>query len=332
MIWHRRAVHMGAIVFTGLSMLAAPALAQRVAADYPNKALRVIVNYTPGGPTDLTARTLALKMSELLGQQVIVDNRPSSSGVIGSQTVARAAPDGYTLMLSTSGHTSTIAATQGDKLPFDPFRDFTPISLVVKQTQMMIAHPSLGAKTVADVVRIAKAKPGELNYGSVGIGNTGHLALELLCRLADIKMVHVPYKGTAPALTDLMSGRVQLMLNSMPTVLPYVKSGKLVALSVGTLKRNPAAPDVPTMIESGFPGWEVLTWYGMFGPAKMPMPLVSRLNSVINRAISDPATSKSLSSQGAEPAGSTPEALAKLMRDEYERWTRLIREANILLE
>jgi tripartite-type tricarboxylate transporter receptor subunit TctC len=331
---HTRRIALAALgSMTAIATLASPAAwGQTTTAAFPNRAIRIIVNYPPGGPTDLTARTVAPKMGELLGQQVIVDNRPSASGVIGTQAVAKAAPDGHTLMNSSSGHTSSIAATQGAKLPFDPFRDLTPISLLVKQTQMMIAHPSLGAKNVQDVVRIAKARPGEISYGSVGAGGTGHLALELLCLLADIRMVHIPYKGTSPAMTDLLAGRVQLMLNSMPTVLPYVKSGKLVGLSVGTTTRNPAAPDVPTMIESGFPGWEVLTWYGMFGPAKLPQPIVTRLNTTIQQTLTDPEVARILASQGAEPGGSSPEALAKLMRDEYERWTRVIREAKITLE
>ena len=328
-IGHRRYSGTRLIVFGALLLAGAPAMAQGKQGGYPNRPVRFIVNYPPGGPTDLTARTLAPRLLDLLGQQFIVNNRPSASGAIGSQMVAKASPDGYTVMLSTSGQTSVIAATRGSKLPFDPFRDFTPVSLLVKQTQLMIAHTSVGVRSVADVVKLAKAKPKELTYASVGQGGTGHLAFELLSLMAGVELTHVPYKGTAAALADLTAGRVQLFLSSMPTVLQHVKAGKLVMLSVGTTTRNPLIPEVPTMIEAGFPGWEVLTWYGMFAPARTPSGIVSRLNAVVNRALADPEVIRALTSQGAEPAGSTPEGLGKLMRDEYERWTKLVRDANL---
>lgn len=305
------------------------AIAQTSGGAFPDRPIRLIVNYPPGGPTDLTARTLAPKMQQLLGQQVIVDNRPSSLGAIGSQLLTKASPDGHTLLLSTSGHTSVIAATRGQKLPFDPFREFAPVSLLVKQTQLMVAHPSVGVRSVAELVKLAKAKPKEVVFASVGAGGTGHLAFELLMHLTGIEMTHVPYKGTAPALADLTTGRVHLMLNSMPTVLQHVKAGKLVMLSVGTTARNPVIPEVPTMIESGFPGWEVLTWYGMFAPAKTPGAIVARLNATINQVLADPEAIKALTTQGAEPAGGAPAVLGNLMRAEYERWARLIRDAKL---
>lgn len=317
------------LVAASILFSAPAAIAQTASGVYPDRPIRMIVNYPPGGPTDLTARTLAPKLQQLFGQQVIVDNRPSSLGAIGSQMLSKAAPDGHTLMLSTSGQTSVIAATRGQKLPFDPFRDFAPVCLVVKQTQLMVAHPSIGVRTVADVVKLAKAKPKEIVFASVGAGGTGHLAFELLMHLTGIEMTHVPYKGTAPALADLTTGRVHLMLNSMPTVLQHVKAGKLVMLSVGTTVRNPVIPEVPTMIESGFPGWEVLTWYGVFAPAKTPAAIVTKLNTAINQVLTDPEAMKALTSQGAEPAGGAPDVLGNLMRGEYERWTKLARDAKL---
>lgn len=329
---HAYSKRLRTFIAMSIALNALGAGAQPTAGVYPERPLRLIVNYPPGGPTDLTARTLAPRMQQILGQQVIVDNRPSSLGAIGSQMLSKATPDGHTLLLSSSGHTSVIAATRGNRLPFDPFREFAAVCLLVKQTQLMVAHPSVGVRTVADVVKLAKAKPREVVFASVGAGGTGHLAFELLMHLTGIEMTHVPYKGTAPALADLTTGRVHLMLNSMPTVLQHVKAGKLVMLSVGTTTRNPVIPEVPTMIESGFPGWEVLTWYGMFVPAKTPAAIVGRLNAAINTALADAEVIRALTSQGAEPAGGPPEVLGTLMRGEYERWSRLIREARLKFE
>lgn len=317
-----------ALCAAGIAMVSQLAAAQA----YPTKTVRIIVNYTPGGPTDLVARTVGVKMGEILGQTFVVDNMPSANGAIGTQAAARAAPDGYTLLFTTAGHTAVVAALYSERLPFDPFRDIAPISLLVNSTQIIVVHPSLNVKTIAELVKLAKAKPGQLNFGSVGVGSPNHLGIEMLKSMAKIDMVHVPYKGTAPAMQDLLAGRVQLMLNSMATVVPFIKSGKLVALAVGTTTRSPAAPDVPTMLESGFPGYEVSTWYAMFAPMKTPAPIIGRLNTVINQVLADPQISKTLASQGAEPAGSTPEFVAKLMRDEYGRWKKVIAEAKIVVE
>ncbi len=299
---------------------------------YPNKTVKIIVNYTPGGPTDLVARTVGTKMGEVLGQSFVIENMPSANGAIGTVAAARAAPDGYTLLFGTAGHTSIVGALQGDKLPFDPFKDITPVGQLVNSTQIIVAHPSLNIKTIADLVALAKAKPGQLNFGSVGIGSGNHLGMELLKFMAKIDMVHVPYKGTAPVMQDLLAGRVQLMLNSMATVVPYMKSGKLVALAVGSTTRSRAAPEVPTMIESGYPGFEVGTWYALFAPAKTPAPIIGRLNGVIHQVLADPQTAQTLISQGAEPASSTPEFVSKLMRDEFERWKKVIAAAKIVAE
>ena len=299
---------------------------------YPSKTVRVVINYTPGGPSDLVARTVAARMSEILGQSFVVDNMPSANGAVGTLAVVRAAPDGHTLLISSAGHTSLVAALYSEKLPFDPFRDMAPVGMLLSSTQMIVAHPSLNVKTIAELVRMAKSKPGQINYGSVGVGSPNHLGIELLKSTAGIDMLHVPYKGTAQVMQDLVAGRVQLMLNSMATVVPFTRSGKLVPLAVGSPARSSAAPDVPTMIESGFPGFEVSTWWSMFAPLKTPAPIIARLNSVTHQVLADPQLAKTFSAQGAEPAASTPEFVTRLMREEYDRWRKVIADAKIVAE
>jgi len=321
------------VILKALCAIGIALASQLVAAQaYPSKPVRIIVNYPPGGPTDLVARMVGAKIGEILGQSFVIENQPGANGAIGTLNAARSAPDGYTLLFGTSGHTSIVAALYAERLPFDPFRDITPISLLVNSTQVIVAHPTLNVKTIADLVKLAKAKPGQLNYGSVGIGSGNHLGIELLKSMAGIDMVHIPYKGTAQVMQDLLAGRVQLMLNSTATVVPAIKSGKLVALAVGSTARSAAIPDVPTMIEAGFPGYDVSTWYALFAPAKTPAAIIDRLNLAINQALLDPQLAKTLASQGADPAGSTPEFVAKLMRDEYERWRKVIAEAKIVAE
>lgn len=321
------------VILKALCAIGVALASQLVAAQaYPSKPVRIIVNYPPGGPTDLVARTVGAKMGEILGQSFVIENLPGANGAIGTLNAARSAPDGYTLLFGTSGHTSIVAALYAERLPFDPFKDITPISLLVNSTQAIVAHPSLNVKTIADLVTLAKAKPGQLNYGSVGIGSGNHLGIELLKSMAKIDMVHVPYKGTAQVMLDLLAGRVQLMLNSVATVLPAIKSGKLVALAVGSKARSYAIPDVPTMIEAGFPGYDVSTWFALFAPAKTPAAIIDRLNAATNQALVDPRLAKTLASAGADPTGSTPDYLAKLMRDEYERWRKVIAEAKIVVD
>jgi len=305
---------------------------QATAQNYPARQVRIVVNYTPGGPTDLVARTVGSKMGEILGQPFVIENMPSNNGSIGTQNVARSAPDGYSLLFSTAGHTSVAAALWGDKLGFDPFKDITPISMLVMSTQMIVAHPSLGVKNIAELVALAKAKPGQLNFGSVGIGSSNQLGIELLKSMAKIDMVHVPYKGTAPAMQDLLAGRVQLMLNSMATVIPLVRTGKLIGLAVGTTKRSSAAPDIPTMEELGYAGYQVSTWYALFAPSRTPAAIIGKLNPVVHQVLANPQIAKTLNDQGAEPAGSTPESVSKLMREEYERWKKVIADAKIIAE
>ncbi len=299
---------------------------------FPTKPVRIIMNYTPGGPTDLIARTVGGKLQELTGQPFLIENMPSATGAVGTQAMARSAPDGYTMMYSTPGHTTMGLALYEEKLGFDPFRDITPVAMLVNSTQMIVAHPALGVKSIPELVALAKSKPGQLNYGSVGVGTSTQLGIELLKSMAGIDMVHVPYKGTAPVMQDLLAGRVHVVLNSLPTIIQYVRAGKLVALAVGSTTRSAAAPDIPTMEELGYKGFQVSTWGAFFVPAKTPAAIVARLNALTNQALVDPQVVKTLTAQGTELTPTTTEAFSRLMREEYERWKKVIIEAKIAPE
>jgi len=313
---------------TAATALCAPAA---WAQPYPAKPIRMIVHFPPGGPTDLVARAIGQKLTEAWGPQVVIDNRPSAGGVIGVETVVRAPPDGYTLLFATGGSMS-IAPALGTKLPYNVFTDLSPISLVVINPQILVMHPSVQANSVRDLIKLAKAKPGALNYASVGPGSPQHLGGEMLKTMAGIDMVHIPYKGTAPAITDLLGGQVSLMFNSMPSVLQHVKSGRLKGIAVSTAKRSPAAPDIPTVAEAGVPGFNYATWYGIFGPAGMPKPIVAKLNGEIVRILQDKELAQRLAREGAEPAPGTPEELARYMRSEHDQWKKTIAAAKLKIE
>ncbi|MGZ8203935.1 MAG: Bug family tripartite tricarboxylate transporter substrate binding protein [Burkholderiales bacterium] len=307
--------------------LPVPALAQ----SYPSKPIRVIVHFPPGGPTDLVARALGQKLTEAWGQQVVIDNRPGANGIVGVEAVVRAQPDGYTLLFATGGSMS-ISPAVTTKLPYNVFTDLAPISLVVINPQILVLHPSLPAASVRELVKLAKSKPGQLNYASVGPGSPNHLGMELLKHMTGIDMMHIPYKGTAPAVTDLLGGQVSLMFNSMPSVLPHVRSGRLRGIAVGSAMRSPAAPDIPTVAEAGVPGFQYVTWYGLFAPAATPKDLVAKLNAEVVRALSDKEVARKLLNEGAEPAPGTPEALAKYMRSEHEQWKKTIAAAKLKVD
>ena len=298
---------------------------------YPSKPIRWIVTYPPGGPTDFVARAVGAKLGAAWGQQVVIDNRAGAGGALGTELAARAAPDGYTLLFGTSGGL-TINPALISKLPYDPVRDFAPVSLLVINPQILVVHNSVPVNSVKELIAYAKAKPGQLNYASVGQGSPNQLGMELLKTLTGIDMVHVPYKGTGPAVTDLLGGQVQLMFNSMPLVLPLVKSGKLKGLAVGSPQRSPAAPDLPTVAEAGVPGFENVTWYGMFAPARTPAEIITKLNAQVVKILADPEMAQRLASQGAEPRSTTPAELAAFMRVEAVRWGKVIKTAGIKLE
>ena len=295
---------------------------------YPTRPVRLIVPFPPGGPTDLIGRAMAQQLGEAFKQQFIVDNRAGAGSAIGTDIAAKSAPDGYTVLLGTSGGLSVNPALRSN-LPYDAFKDLAPVSLVVVNPQILVFHPSFPANSVRDLIKLARARPGEINYASVGLGSPNHLGMEMLKAMTKIDMVHVPYKGTAPALTDLIAGQVSLLFNSMPAVLPHVASGKLKGIAVGSAKRSPAAPNIPTVAESGVPGFEYVTWYGLYVPTGTPKDIVTRLNQETVRILASPEVARRFSSQGADPEPTTPAQLAKFQREEYERWKNVIRTAKI---
>lgn len=297
---------------------------------YPDKPLRLVIPYTPGGPTDLVGRAIALRLQESLGQQVIVDNRAGGGGVIATEIVARAPADGHTLLLGTPGQLVTLPLLT-PKLPYDAVRDFAPVTQVVTSPQVLVANAKLPASSVAELIAYAKARPGQLNYASVATGGTGHLGMELLKQSAGIDMLHVPYKGTAPALTDMIAGQVQLMFTSLPSVQPHVGAGRLKLLATGAAKRTPAIADTPTVAET-IPGYELATWYAVFLPRATSPAIVNRLHDELVKILVSPAIERQFAQQGVEPVNSTPPELAAYMRAETARWGKVIKTSGIRLE
>ena len=303
-------------------------VAQTLAAQpYPARPIRLVIPYPPGGPTDFVGRTVGQKLSQALGQQIVVDNRPGAGTIIGSELVARAALDGYTLLFGTGGGTF-LAPLMLPKVPYDPHRDFAPVSMLVQSPQVLVVHPSVAANSVSELVALAKAKPGALNFASVGTGTSPHLGGELFQSLAGIKLVHVPYKGTAPALTDLISGQVHILFTSMPTVLAHVQGGRLRLLGTGGTKRSAVIPETPPIAET-LPGFELVTWYGIFAPARTPDAIIRRLNAEIVKALADRESHDRLAAQGLEPTPTTPEELKRYTQQDSGRWARLIKAAGI---
>jgi tripartite-type tricarboxylate transporter receptor subunit TctC len=308
-------------------VLSAFAVQTAVAQSYPLRPIRLIVPYPAGGPTDFVGRTVGQKLSQLLGQQIVVDNRPGAGTIIGSELVARAAPDGYTLLFGTGGGTF-LAPLILPNVPYDPLRDFAPVAMLVQSPQVLVVHPSVQATNVKELVALAKAKPGALNFASVGTGTSPHLGGELLQSLTGTKIVHVPYKGTAPAMTDLIAGQVQLMFSSMPTVLAHVKAGRLRLLGTGGTRRSAVIPDTPPISET-VPGFELVTWYGIFAPSRTPDAIVKRLNAEIGKVLVDPESRDRMAAQGLEPTVMTPEELRRYTQQDVSRWSRLIKSAGI---
>ncbi len=309
--------------YCGANVLAA-------AADYPAHSIRYIVPQGAGGSSDTLARLVTQKLSESLGQQVVTDNRPGATGNIGTEMAARAAPDGYTLLQVATSHATNPALSV--KMPFDPIRDFAPITLLSQSPNLWIVHPSLPAKNMRELIALAKTRPGEINYSSSGTGSSQHLAGELLKSIAHIDIVHIPYKGSPPALIDLLGGRVVLMCSTIAPAMPLVKSGKLRALAVTGLKRSAAAPEIPTVAESGLPGYEATAWQGVLAPAGTPGEIVVRLNTELVRVINLPEVRKQLAEQGYEPAGNTPGQFAEYIKTEIAKWTRVIKAAGLKAE
>lgn len=307
------------------------ASATPTAAPYPNKPVRLIVPFPPGGATDIIGRTLAQKLVTQFGQTVIVENRPGAGGTLGSAELMKAAPDGYTLLLGTTS-THSIAPYLYKNLGYVAERDFTPVSEVATATNVLVVAPNLQVADVRQLVALAKAQPDKLNYASSGNGTIVHLQSELFKQISNTKITHVPYKGTAHAMPDVMSGQVQMIFDSIVSALPHINGGKVRALAVTSAKRSPLLPNVPTVIESGLPGYEVNTYFGLYAPIGTPRDIVDRLQKEVAKAVASPEVRERFASQGAEPVGSAPDALAQTMRAEAEKWKRVIETAGVKLD
>ncbi len=307
------------------------AAAPFAAEPYPAKPVRIVVPFAAGGSTDILARAIALRLNEAMRSPVIVENRPGGAAVVGADHVAKAAPDGYTLLMGTNT-THAVAPHLYRKLPYDPLRDFIPISEIAYNPQFLDVHPSLPARSVQELIALARARPGELNFGSAGQGTTAHMAMELFRAMARIDMVHVPYKGTGPALNDLIGGHLSLMFDVVLTTLPHMKSGKVRVLGVSSRERAQVAPEVPTIAESGLPGYEALVWFGLFAPAGTPEPVVARLSQAVESIVRHPQLRETFALQGLTPVGSSSADFAMHVRKEYELWGKVIRDAGIRLD
>jgi tripartite-type tricarboxylate transporter receptor subunit TctC len=311
------------LILAAPAFLCAPAAAQ---APYPSKPIRFIVGFPPGGTNDIVARIVAPKLSEFLGQQVVVENRGGANTAIASAMFVRTAPDGYTIMLNAPGHATNPSLL---KLDFDSIRDFAFITLVAESQNLLVVHPSLPATSVKSLIALSKKHRGDINYGSSGIGTTVHLSAELFQYMTGIKWVHVPYKGGGPGLVALLSGEVSLYFGNVPTVIRQARAGKLRALATTGPRRTPAAPDIPTVAEAGVPGYEVTTFYGLSAPAKTPRPIIERLHSEVVRALKSADVSEKLQGLGADPVGNTPEQYAAFMQSEIAKWAKVIKAAGI---
>ena len=293
------------------------------AQQWPLRTVRLVVPFPTGGGTDAFARPLAIKLSAQLGQQVIIDNRGGAGGTIGADAVAKAAPDGYTLLLASATH--GVNPGLRDKLPYDSIKDFTPVTLVASSPLVFVAHPALGVSNIKELVAAAKAKPGVITYGSSGPGTGGHLAVELLNWLAGIKLVHIPYKASGSAMTALAGGEAQIGCQAAGTYVPLIKAGKMRALAVAAPQRLPTFADLPTSTEAGLPGYEVTGWYGIMAPANTPADIVGRLGTAIAKALQAPEVLRRFAGEGIDPAGSTPEAFGKMIREDLVKWAEVVR-------
>lgn len=314
------------IVVTALMSVGAMAFAQ----DYPARPIRLIIGFAPGGSTDLVARVVAQKMSESWGQQVIVDNRPGANGMIGADLVAKANPDGYSLLLSSIGPMAINASLY--KMPYDIVAEFAPITYTGNVTNLLVVHPSVAATNVKELIALAKAQPGKLTFGSSGTGGAPHMAVELFKILAKVNVVHVPYKGGGPAMADLMGGQISGSFASMPSSIPFVRAGKLRALAVTAPKRSPAEPQIPTISEAGIPGFSVLDWQGLFTTAKTPPAVVTKLNAEVVRILALPDVVEKLAVAGVEIQTSTPKEWGDFVKSEIAKWAKVVKEAGIKVE
>jgi tripartite-type tricarboxylate transporter receptor subunit TctC len=319
----KRMIHPGVLLFAAAFTLTCGAAAQT----YPAKPIRMVIPFAPGGNTDIIGRIFAPKMGEILGQQIIVDNRGGAGGTIGTDYAARQAPDGYTLLMVSAGHTINPAMIR--KLPYDSIRDFAPIGVIADVPTAFVVHPSLPAKNLKEFIAIARARPGEIFYSTAGPGTVGHLAAELLNWTAGIRLTAVHYRGSGPSMIDLVAGQVQLQFPSMPAAIPHVASGKLRMIAQTGRKRSSAAPNVPTMEEQGLKGFVVSSGFAMFAPAGTPRPIIEKVNAALVKALKDPAVGRALIERGAEPVASAPEEHDAFNRAEIAKWIKVARAAGI---
>ncbi len=319
---------MKALLLCGAALIAANAMAADPS--YPSRPIRIIVPQSPGASTDLTARILAQGLNEAFKQPVIVDNRPGSSGIAGAELVARSAPDGYTLMVIASSFSINPALDR--KLPYDAIRDFTAVSQLSKFPNMLAANLSMPVKSLQDIIALAKAKPGQINYASAGVATGTHMTMELLKYMTGIDLLHVPYKGGTQAITATMGGQTQLVVSTSVGLLPHVRAGKVRGIAITSAKRSASAPDIPTFAESGVPGYEHEPWNGMFGPARLPKPVLARVNAEVARILQTPDVKKVFERDGADVVGSTPEQFSAVIKAEIAKWTKVAKAAGIKAE
>lgn len=324
-----RTIAFGAAAVAALGLSGVEAV--HAQADYPHKPIRFVVPFPAGGGADTYARLIAAPVSEALGQTVVVDNRPGSGGNIGAEAVARADPDGYTLLYGTNG-TQAINQTLYKNVPFDSTKDFAPVSRMTQIALLVVVHPSVPATNMLELVAYLKANPGKVFYGSAGNGTTSHLAGEMFKKVTGVDMTHVPFKGGAAAMTDLVAGRVSLMIEIMGNAIPHVKAGKIRALAVTTERRFPTQPDIPTVAEAGVPGFHVSAWDGMFAPAGTPQPIVDKLNAAVRKALDDPKVRDALLGRGAEPVPSTPGELGRFVAAERARWGEVVKQSGAVVD
>jgi tripartite-type tricarboxylate transporter receptor subunit TctC len=320
--------------FRTLAAIAALALAPAIAtadSDYPNKPIKIIVGFPAGQGTDTIARAVAVRLQPLLGQSLVIDNRAGAGGILGQQAAAASPPDGYTILLTSAG---PMAVNPGvyEKLPYDPVKDYAALGGVVNVPLVMVANVDLPAKTLKDLVALAKSKPGEINFASAGNGVTNHLAMEMFTQAAGVKMTHVPYKGSPAALTDVMAGRVAVMFDTPVAVLPFIKSGRLKAIAVGGTSRIAALPDVPTVAESGYAGFSAISWMAFVAPAKTPPVIIARLGDAITKVVNTPEMQKYFISQGVEPMPMTPPVLSLFIKSEVDKWGKAAKAAGAKVE
>ena len=300
-----------------------PLVAAAQAGGFPDKAIRIVVPFPPGGATDAAARLVAVKMSEHWGQPVVVDNRAGAGGNVGSDLVAKAPADGYTLVMGVTG-SHAINTSLYSRMPYDPVADFVAISQVAVVPNVLVVHPSVPAKNLAELVALAKKEPGKLNYASLGNGTAAHLGMEMLKAEAGVDITHVPYKGSAPAVSDLLAGQVQMMVDGLPSALPHIKAGKLRAIALTSLRRSPSLPDLPTIAES-YPGFYADAWSGLFAPKGTPQPVVDKLSAEVQRILKLPEVREKLAALGAEPVGSTQAEFAAHVKKEIDKWAKVVK-------